>query len=103
MRVWLHGVFLYQKKKKKNNNNPNMKIHFEAANLRPKKCYKFSKTETFFFLLPKIVTFVVLPRICMHGTGANNITETAEHKQQQPHNEAVNKEDASPSLCIPAN
>lgn len=52
---------------------------------------------------PKIRTFVVPPHICMHSTGANNTAETAEHKQQQPHNEAVNKDDVSTSLCFPAN
>lgn len=31
----------------------------------------------------------------MRDTRANNITETAVHKQQQPYNEAVNKEDVS--------
>lgn len=32
----------------------------------------------------------------MHSTRANNITETAAHKQQQQaHNKAVNKEDVS--------
>lgn len=39
----------------------------------------------------------------MHGTGANNTTETAVHKQQQPNDNAVNKEDVSASLCFPAN
>lgn len=99
-------VFLYQKQKKhkkKTHNNLKMKIHIEAASRGLTTATNSTWTESLFF--PRIGTFVALPHICMHGTGANNTSEkTAEHRQQQqPHNEAVNKEDVSTSLCFPAN
>lgn len=51
----------------------------------------------------KIAEFVMFYWICKCSTGAKNTNGLAEHKKQQPHNEAVNKEDVSTSLCFPAN
>lgn len=94
-------VCVQKKKEKKKKNNPKMKIHIEAANRGLTSATNSAKTEPFF--PPNFRTFVVLPCVCMHRTGQNDATETAEHKQQQPHNDAVNKEDVSASLCFPAN
>jgi len=90
-------VLLHQEQ----SNNPDMKVHAEAANVRP---LQESTKPNLSAFVAKTARIIILPPICMHGMGANSITERAEHKQQQqPHNEAVNKGDALPSLCFPAN